>query len=156
VGEEVYIRAANRCRLFFPIWHTDTRTRTIIYLTKILWKLIRELNFLWGGAVLRFKLRALCLLGRCSTTRTTLPAHFCIGYFWDTGSWTICLGWPQITILLISASQGARLTDMSHWCLAVKLILIRQLRSWFFEGGRRRKQRDLQKQVRGFLKLLWP
>jgi hypothetical protein len=27
-------------------------------------------------------------------------------------------GWPRIGILLISASQVARITDVSHWCLA--------------------------------------
>jgi hypothetical protein len=27
---------------------------------------------------------------------------------------TICPGWPQTTILLISASPEARITDMSH------------------------------------------
>jgi hypothetical protein len=29
-------------------------------------------------------------------------------------SHTSCLGWPQTSILLISASQLARITDMSH------------------------------------------
>jgi hypothetical protein len=29
-----------------------------------------------------------------------------------------CLGWPQITILPISASQVARITGLSHWFLA--------------------------------------
>jgi hypothetical protein len=28
-----------------------------------------------------------------------------------------CLGWPWTTILLISASQVARITGVSHWCL---------------------------------------
>jgi hypothetical protein len=27
----------------------------------------------------------------------------------------MCLGWPQTAILLISASQVARITDVSHW-----------------------------------------
>jgi hypothetical protein len=43
-----------------------------------------------GGTV--FELRALSLLGRCSTTWTTLPALFCIGHFWDQILWTICPG----------------------------------------------------------------
>jgi hypothetical protein len=29
--------------------------------------------------------------------------------------WTICLGWPQTAVLLISASWVARITGMSHW-----------------------------------------
>jgi hypothetical protein len=28
---------------------------------------------------------------------------------------TICLGWPWTKILLISASQVAKITGMSHW-----------------------------------------
>jgi hypothetical protein len=35
---------------------------------------------------------------------------------------TICPGWPQTAISLISASQVARMTGVSHWCLAI----------WFF------------------------
>jgi hypothetical protein len=42
---------------------------------------------------------------------------FCSGYFRAGVWWTICLGWPQIILLLISASQVARLTGMSYWCL---------------------------------------
>jgi hypothetical protein len=39
------------------------------------------------------------------------------GFFWDRVSWTICLGWLQTAILLISISWIARITGMSHWCL---------------------------------------
>jgi hypothetical protein len=38
---------------------------------------------------------------------------FCSGYFGDGISPTVCLGWPQTTILLISASQIARITTMN-------------------------------------------
>jgi hypothetical protein len=38
----------------------------------------------------------------------------CSGYFGDEVSWSICLGWPRAMILLISASQVARITDMSY------------------------------------------
>jgi hypothetical protein len=38
-------------------------------------------------------------------------------------SWTICPDWPQTSILLISASQVARIKSMSHWCLAVNQCL---------------------------------
>jgi hypothetical protein len=61
--------------------------------------------------------RSHACLGRCSTTSATLPAMFCIGFFRDRVSRTICLGWPQSMIFLISASQVARITGMSHWRL---------------------------------------
>jgi hypothetical protein len=49
------------------------------------------------------------------------PLHWLFsekGFFWDRVSWTICLGWLQTVILLISASWLARITGMSHWRLA--------------------------------------
>jgi hypothetical protein len=41
-------------------------------------------------------------------------------YFWDRVSWTICPGWLRTEILLISASQIARITGMNHfaWLLS--------------------------------------
>jgi hypothetical protein len=41
----------------------------------------------------------------------------CSGYFGV--SQTICSDWPQTEILLVSASQVARITGMSHWHLAI-------------------------------------
>jgi hypothetical protein len=41
-----------------------------------------------------------------------------IGYFQNKVSWAVCLGWPQTSILLSSACQVARITGVSHWCLA--------------------------------------
>jgi hypothetical protein len=38
---------------------------------------------------------------------------FCSGYLGDEIPRTICLGWPG-TVILISASQVARITDVSH------------------------------------------
>jgi hypothetical protein len=38
------------------------------------------------------------------TLSATPPVHFCIGFFWDSVSQTICLGWLQTMILLISPS----------------------------------------------------
>jgi hypothetical protein len=38
------------------------------------------------------------------------PALFCVGYFWERVSPSICLGWPQTAILLISASWVVRIT----------------------------------------------
>jgi hypothetical protein len=49
------------------------------------------------------------------------PLHqplYCDGLFWARGSWSICLGWPQTSIILISASWIAGITGVSHWCLA--------------------------------------
>jgi hypothetical protein len=53
----------------------------------------------------------------------TPPALFCEGgfFFWDRVLWTVCPGWLQTTILLISAS--ARVIDVSHWCLAKCCVL---------------------------------
>jgi hypothetical protein len=49
----------------------------------------------------------------------TPPAQFfVIGFFWDRVSWTIYPGWLWTVILLISASWVARITGVSHWCLA--------------------------------------
>jgi hypothetical protein len=50
------------------------------------------------------------VLGRCSTTWAPPPALFCVGYFWERVSPSICLGWPQTAILLISASWVVRIT----------------------------------------------
>jgi hypothetical protein len=36
-------------------------------------------------------------------------------------SWTVCPGWPPTVIALISASQLARITGMSHSCLATHI-----------------------------------
>jgi hypothetical protein len=38
----------------------------------------------------------------------------CSGYFGDGIYQTFCWGWPQITILLISTSQVARITGVTH------------------------------------------
>jgi hypothetical protein len=57
---------------------------------------------------------ALSLPSRHSTTLSHTCSPFCSGYFGDGVSWTICLGWPQTSILPISASQVARITSVSH------------------------------------------
>jgi hypothetical protein len=41
---------------------------------------------------------------------------FCFGYFGDVVLQTICSGWLQILILLLSAPQEARITGMNHQC----------------------------------------
>jgi hypothetical protein len=45
------------------------------------------------------------------------------GYFGNGVSWTICPVWPQTAILLISASQVARIIDVSHWWQAALCFL---------------------------------
>jgi hypothetical protein len=42
------------------------------------------------------------LLNSGPTSWATPPALFCDGFFQDRISWTICLGWLQNTIFLIS------------------------------------------------------
>jgi hypothetical protein len=58
-------------------------------------------------AVLGLKLRAFTLSHFASPS--------CDGCFWNRVSQTICQGWLQTAILLISASWIARITGMSHW-----------------------------------------
>jgi hypothetical protein len=62
--------------------------------------------------VLGFKLNASHLLGRCSTTWSL----FFVGFFRDRFSQTVCPGWLQISILLMSASWVARIMSVSHQC----------------------------------------
>jgi hypothetical protein len=55
------------------------------------------------------------VLNSRSTPGATPPALFCDGFFfWDRVSQTICLGWLQNVILLISASWVAKITGVSH------------------------------------------
>jgi hypothetical protein len=86
-------------------------------LTNFFWRLF----FLVG---LEFELRALQLQSRYSTTYTTPPVHFALVILEMGVSGTIYLGWPQTSILPISASQVASITGMSHRCLAEDWILI--------------------------------
>jgi hypothetical protein len=57
------------------------------------------------------------------------------GLFWDRVLRTICPGWLQTTILLISVSWVTRITDVSYQCPAsyydfLKLVIIRSIHSW--------------------------
>jgi hypothetical protein len=52
------------------------------------------------------------------TAWATLPACYCVGYFWDQVSWAIFLGWLSTAILLISAYWVASIIGMSYWCPA--------------------------------------
>jgi hypothetical protein len=51
-------------------------------------------------------------------------SFFCVRYFRDSILRTICLGWLQTTILLISASWVASVTGVSHWRPAWAFIFI--------------------------------
>jgi hypothetical protein len=64
-----------------------------------------QVFFFFFFAVLVFKLRAYTL------------SHS-ISPFQDRVSGTICPGWLQTAILLISAFRVARIIGMSHWCPA--------------------------------------
>jgi hypothetical protein len=60
-----------------------------------------------------FELSASQLLGRCFYCLRNFSIPFWNGFFQDRVLWSICLGWLQIAILLISASWVARITGMS-------------------------------------------
>jgi hypothetical protein len=51
-------------------------------------------------------------------------APFFLGYFGDRVSWTICLGWPQTVMILISASQVTRIIGISHQSLDNAQVLM--------------------------------
>jgi hypothetical protein len=68
--------------------------------------------FLALAGVITMKVISFCCTG------TWIQPFFCDGFFWDRVSQTICLGWFQSEILLISDSWVARITGMSHWCPA--------------------------------------
>jgi hypothetical protein len=59
----------------------------------------------------------------------TPPALFLWRVFGDRVPRTICLSWLWTTVLLICASWVARITGMSHWCLALYLFI------YYFETG---------------------
>jgi hypothetical protein len=57
---------------------------------------------------------------------------FCEDFFFEIGFCELwCLGWLQTAILLIFATWVARITGMSHWCLAFwKLFTHRDWNIW--------------------------
>jgi hypothetical protein len=93
---------------------------------------LQTLLFLFFFLGLRFELRASHLQHMCSTLEPHLQVHFALDihiyiytyiytfFFGKRGvSLTICPGWPQTEIFLISAFQVARITRMSHQILAI-------------------------------------
>jgi hypothetical protein len=53
----------------------------------------------------------------------------CVRYFWHRVSWSICPGWLWTEVFLISASWIARITGLSHLCLAYTSPLMRKCRT---------------------------
>jgi hypothetical protein len=76
--------------------------------------------FFFGGTGVWTELCKLPLYHlRDNLSHTSSPV--CSAYFGDVVSHTVCLGWPWTSILLISASQEARITSVSHGCPALIL-----------------------------------
>jgi hypothetical protein len=75
--------------------------------------------FLWDG----FEFRALCLQIRYLLLEPRLQSVL-LWLFWRCGSQTVCPGWPQTTILLISASWVDRITGVRHrhWAARIPSI----------------------------------
>jgi hypothetical protein len=70
----------------------------------------RLVEFFFFVTVLEFELRALCLLGRCSTAWATPPALFCFSYLIDRSS--PFLPGPTLDAILLSASPVAGITGV--------------------------------------------
>jgi hypothetical protein len=76
-------------------------------------------------------------------------------FFWGRILRTICLGWPQTLILLISASWVARITDVNHqylapWICALQAVRLRGSARSMGIGGivnRREKIRQIMSWV---------
>jgi hypothetical protein len=64
-----------------------------------------------------------CLLSHTSSPHSS-------GYFGAGVSWTIYPGWPQTSILLISASQVARITGVSYQCPVYNPLLKSIIGPW--------------------------
>jgi hypothetical protein len=89
----------------------------------------KYLNF-WGGGELG--LRAYSLEKQTLYSRATPPVHFVLVILEMKVSQTLCPGWPQTSILPISASQVARITGTSHQCPAVTEFLFRKMHLFYF------------------------
>jgi hypothetical protein len=89
---------------------------------EIHWASLKQLFYSFCLVVRGFDLRASWLPDRCSTWDTP-TALSCNGFFRDKVSRSICPGWLRMAILLISAFQVARVTDVSHWYPAKMIIL---------------------------------
>jgi hypothetical protein len=63
----------------------------------------------------------------------TPPVLFLWWVFGDRVTWTICPGWLQIVILLISPSWVARITGLSHWHPATHFVF-KSFLLWFLHS----------------------
>jgi hypothetical protein len=68
--------------------------------------------------LVRLGFRTLYFQRRCSTAWAPSPVHFVLVTLEMGLSWTVYLGWSWTVVLPISASQVARIIDVSHWSLA--------------------------------------
>jgi hypothetical protein len=95
LDQKVHFRAFNPC-CWMP-WEQKYH----LYTYGGLWPQCSETHFYLVGLV--FELRTLCL--QSSTLPLESSSPFCSGYFGHGVSRTIFPGWPQISVLPISASQ---------------------------------------------------
>jgi hypothetical protein len=61
---------------------------------------------------------------------------FFFGYFQDRILGTICWGWPRTVILLISASQVAKIASVIHWLTGRMIIILYNKKSKDWESFR--------------------
>jgi hypothetical protein len=99
--------SANECHYFFKNYYSNQITGPIFCCC-----------YIWVLSLFFFsQYRGL----NAGTTPWATPL---IRHFQDRVSGTICLVWFQTMVLLISAAWIARMTGMSHWCLAWVLLSI--------------------------------
>jgi hypothetical protein len=72
---------------------------------------------------LEFELKVLCLQSRHSPTRAIPPAHFALVILEMVALKLFVWAGPQTVILLISASQVAKIIGVTHWHLAPSSFL---------------------------------
>jgi hypothetical protein len=79
-------------------------------------------NFFFFGSTAGVWTQGLMFAKQALYPLSHIYSPFCSGYFGDGVSWTAYSGWPQTVILLISASQAARIIGMSHQHLAIPAL----------------------------------
>jgi homogentisate 1,2-dioxygenase len=81
-----------------------------------------DFSFFFGGTW--FSTQGFTLAKQTLYHLSHTSGPFQSGYFGEVVSQTISRTQPQTTILLISASQVARITSMSHLCPAVLIFTV--------------------------------